>query len=513
MFCSKCGNKSPSGARFCQKCGASIGNNNESANLLDHPTSLAALGEDSDSRAESPVVADHGKQAAKQEDSANFMSYNVVPKRAADIARPTGHQRHRKHMAAPTQSADMDYTFYPGQSAEPSNEELASKDKNNTDPLDYPIQPVFPKLAKPVVVQRVISDTNHTRLHTSPVAPGLPAPKPTASDVTNFTGYQILPAAYKPTEQRPQPIEHEYIQIPQPQAEPIVSAPPPQPMHEQHVQPTQPQHIPLAEPVPPQLVHVQVQQPQHIPAQPQQPQPIPTQPQQPQPMHVQPQQSQPIHVQPQQPQPMHVQPQQPQPMHVQPQPPQHVPVQPQLQAPQPKQQMPVRRQQPQPVPTMPLAEYDQAQQQAMWQMHEEPEMATHLPRKKSKIPTVIGILVVLILLAGTGFFVYNMIRNVNPDHLVGTWEQSPPLGTWIPRFDFREDGTGMFYQFNTDHNVSRYEVAFAWSIESGNMMRNSLWPDLAEVSFDRGARPPRFRYKFEGSDDWQSFVRVVDPDN
>lgn len=147
----------------------------------------------------------------------------------------------------------------------------------------------------------------------------------------------------------------------------------------------------------------------------------------------------------------------------------------------------------------------------MWRTHDEfDDMAAHIPRKKSKLPVILGVLAILIIAAVAAVVLINRFGGVNPDHLIGTWSQSPPLGTWIPRLEFRDDGTGQFYQFNTDHNVPRNEVHFSWSIESGNRMRSSLWPEMAEISFERDARPPRFRYRLESSGEWQSFVLVVE---
>jgi len=141
---------------------------------------------------------------------------------------------------------------------------------------------------------------------------------------------------------------------------------------------------------------------------------------------------------------------------------------------------------------------------------ESDDITEYAQRKKSKLPLVIGALVLLIVVGVAGFFMINRMGSVSPNQLVGTWAQSPQLGTWIPRFEFREDGTGQFYQFNTDHNVVRNAVQFEWDIRSGNMMYNEIWPEMAEIRIVRGA-PPRFRYRLESSESWQEFVKVVYP--
>ena len=464
MFCSKCGNKSPSGARFCQKCGAKTSNSNESASLLAHPASVAELGENPDSHAEPPLAEpEHTPPNTKRTGSSDFMSYNVVPDRSSDakINPAINGFKRRAHMAAPTTSADMDYRFYPGQKAEPDADDAAVKDDKKMDPMDYSMQPVFPKPA--VLSQRVISDASHSSYHKLP-APGLPAPNPPTADVAEFTGYQILPAAYKPVEARQLQVEKEHVSIPQA----------PLPVLEQiseDLHQFQPQFAPVQPVLPPPEL-VQMQQPQVIPPQAQQPQPVPIQVQQPQVIHPQPVQPQPAPVQAQQPQVILPQPVQPNPMPIQ-----------------------------QPMHTQP---------QEPWHTYEEADEFVNMPKKKSKLPVIIIAVVLLIAAGGAAFFLINRAGNVSASQMIGTWEQSPPLGTWIPRLEFREDGTGQFYQHNGDHNVTRNEVQFTWRIEYGNMMRNSLWPALAEIQIVRGA-PPRFNYRIEGSDSSQSFVMVVNP--
>jgi len=411
MFCSKCGNKSPSGARFCQKCGNKIDNNNESAHLLTHPdpASLVALNEDSASYAEqAPAMAGHDTSKIKHTNNTDFMSYNVVPNPTADN-KPASHHnhkpnyyKHRTHMAAPTQSGDMDYTFYPGQTPEPEPDE--STDTDNTGLIDYPIQPVFPK---PVAPSRwAITDANLMKLQEPQLAPEpLPGQAPYSTDVTDFSGYQILPAAYKPAT---------------PTSENMTNG-----------------HTPI------------YQKPQNAE--------LPQMLQQ---------------------------------------------LQPQQQLQQQQLQSPV-------MTAPPPAEYVPHQEE-MWHSHEESgDMITHMPGKKSKLPIIISVVAVLIIGAVVAVFLFNRIGRVNPDHLIGTWEQSPPLGTWIPRFEFNEDGTGMFFQFNTEHITIRNAVEFTWEISSGNMMRSSLWPEMAEVSMQRRSSPPRFSFRMEGSNEWQAFVQVV----
>lgn len=502
MYCSKCGNKSPAGARFCQKCGAKAVNNiSETVNLLNHPASLAELGGGGDSytshgqeQAPHATGYEHDISAAKREGSAGFMSYNIAPKRNVETkSKTTGYNKQRPHMAAPIPSAEMDYTFYPGQTAELDPDDPAPKNANGSDPMEYPIAPTFPKPAKPSL--RAIADTSHTRVNPQ-VAPGAPASKPHSANVTEFAGYQILPAAYKPTQQRTTPeyndrIPVQHIELPQQQ--PVVPEPP---MPTSPVQP-QPEfaHAPEIQPLP---VHAQPI-PTHAQPVPIAPQPVPAPPQ---PMNIPPQSAPVLPQQPTiiPPQPVPIPPQQPtiilpQAVQTPPQQPMNIPPQP-VNPP------------PQPVYTHPQKEYPP--QQEMWQTYNEPDdMITHMPEKKSKLPAILCVIVVLAIAGAAIFFFVNRMGNVNPDRMVGTWEQSPPLGTWIPRLEFNADGTGQFYQFNGYLNVSRGEREFTWSIVDGNMMQKSLWTELAEIVIVRGS-PLRFRYRLENSDEWRSFVYVVE---
>jgi len=480
MFCPKCGNKSPSGARFCQKCGVKFGNANETVNLLNHPASLAELGSDTApyeaTDAEFETTAMHTATAAKHMDNAGFMNYNVTPRRAAEI-RPTGYKT-RSYMAAPMPSAEMDYTFYPGQKAEPELEEATSKGVNGSDPMEYSLEPTFPKPMK--LAPRVITDASAIRYHPQQHMPGLPAPQPHTADVAEFTGYQILPAAYSPAQQ-----ENPYVHYDRVQAQHV----------ELNTEVTDPQSM-FVQPVLVQPVPVQLVQPRPAPAPPMQPHPMPVPPvqQQPMPVHIPQPQTMPVYdqqtvpVKPQQPQSIPVQPIQPHPMPVQP-----------------------VQQQPQPAPIQQPTEYINDSHEEMWQMYDEPdEMDAQIPRKKSKLPVIIGILVVLIIAGAGVYYFFNIMGNVNPSHLVGTWAQEPPLGTWIPRLEFRGDGTGLFYHYNTAQDSRRNETNFTWSIEDGNMMRNSLWPEIVEIELIGRARPPRFRRNEGGQ--WQSYVFVVDVD-
>jgi len=494
MFCSKCGNKSPSGARFCQKCGAKTSNNSESANLLSHPASLAELGESPDSFTDPPQIGSaYDTPDTKHADSANYVNNNGFNRRAADInGKPVGSGfRRHPHMAVPTPSADMDYTFYPGQKAEPDLAETSQKN-NKTDQMEYPMQPVF---AKPMAVsQRAISGVSNPRLYKLP-APGASEPMQSNADIAEFTGYQILPAAYKPAEARPVYVQHEYApanNAPQAEPEPVVDE-----LHYVHAQ-----HMPVQQPVAIPVPVQPAQQPVAIPApvQPaQQPVfiPVPVQPVQ-QPAAI-PAPVLPVPSQPVQAQPALI----PLPAQLAPPPQQQAPAKVHLPSPRP-----ILPQQMQPMHPQPQAEYDRRQEE--WHDDEEyGNMNAQKPKKKSNLPTIIIAVVLFLAVGGAAFFFINMRNNVSASQIVGTWEQSPPLGTWIPRFEFNDDGTGQFYQFNTDHNVSMNEVPFTWAIESGNMMRNSLWPELAEIEIIRGARPPRFRYRLESSTSWQSFVMVV----
>jgi len=147
----------------------------------------------------------------------------------------------------------------------------------------------------------------------------------------------------------------------------------------------------------------------------------------------------------------------------------------------------------------------------IWQALDDSDDDDEEPRGKLRLPVIIVGVAVLIIAAAAIFFIVSRSGNVNPNHLVGTWSQSPPIGTWVPRLEFREDGTGLYYQFNSHYNISRNDVPFTWEIENGNMMRNSLWHERVEVIVQSGARPPRFRYRLESDEVWQSFMMVMNP--
>ena len=505
MFCSKCGNKSPSGARFCQKCGAKMGTNNETAHLLNHPASLAELGGDSSSRVEpTPVAAEQDVPAANdtpdvnQINSANFTSYNVVPNRTPEV-KPVVNNKRRSHMTAPTPSADMDYTFYPGQTAESDLDESALNNASESDPMGYTIEPTFPKLAK-----RNPRIETSARFGTQSVTPGLPAPESHAVDVADFSGYQILPAAYKPVEHREQHTHYDRVQVqhvdivntgaPEPQPMPVYTPEPqPMPVYEPEPQPM-PAYMPEPQPAPaytpePQPMPVYAPEPQSTPVYKPQPQPMPSNIPQPPPTHI------------------HAPNPQPVPVHAQSAPARAQVIIPQPQLAQPPQTATAPAQ---PLPMQYDSHDEHSHQQEEWYAYDEPDNpVSYKPLKKSKLPIILAVMVLLVIGVGAAIFFVGRIGSVNPSHLVGTWEQSPPLGTWIPRLEFGADGTGRFYQFNTAHDVSRNEIPFTWSIENGNMMRNSLWPELAYITVDR-SRPPRFRYRRESTDSWQAFVMVVE---
>jgi len=510
MFCSKCGNKSPSGARFCQKCGAKKENNNGTAHLLNHPSSLAELEGGAGS------LAAHDVSGIAEPDAIAGRGHEALAAKHSD-AKPSGYGK-RAHMPAPTPSADMDYTFYPGQTAESDIDEPVKNSASDSDPMEYLIEPTFPKPANKRL--RAITDTNPARFNgkpshssqpvqslptvqpTPPVTPRLPEPESYAADVTEFSGYQILPAAYTPERQDARydyydrvPVQHVEIVNPEPPA-PVQIPPQPMPLNVPPPEP-EPIHIPQPQAVP---VYAQPlpspqQQLAYIP-------PVPSQ----QPVHISPAPSQqPVHIPPvssQQPahiasvplpQPVNISPQQ-QPVHT----------------PPPQPQQPVRVP-PQPAYTQQLAEHDtQHEMRQMYDGYEESDgMETHAPEKKRLRPVIVGVVVIIIAIAAAAFF-FSRMGNINPNRLVGTWTQSPPLGTWIPRIEFRDDGTGQFYHFNTSHNASRHETEFTWSIESGDMMINSLWDERAQIVLERGARPPRFRYRLESRSDWNSFMLVVE---
>ena len=548
MFCSKCGNKSPSGARFCQKCGAKVAAKvNSTAHLLNHPASLAELGRDTGA-----IIA-----------PASASPENDPPSRAADI-KPAAFKP-RTHMVAPTPSADMDYTFYPGQTAEPDLDKLS--DAAKTAQKEYLIEPVFAKPLKRAL-PRAITATNPPRLAQAP-APGLPEPTQPAlglpepvqpapaGDVAEFAGYQILPATYTPAAERPEYVYHDRVQAqhveldtglydtqpvqvyapqtapvytPEPKPTPVytpasqpaqvytpeprpapVYTPEPQPMpvYKPAPQPapvyateTQPIQIYMPEPQPKQTYTAELQSaPVYTPD----PQPAPVYTPDPQPAPVYTPDPQPAPVYIPDPKPVQIQMPQPQkPVQIQmPQP--QKPVQVQMPTPQPAPALP-----PQPAPVQPQSQLEpQPDSRHMYQRLDDDDV--DMPKKKRVLPRILGVAVVLIVVAAAAFFIYDRVVNISPNQLVGTWVQSPPLGQWIPRLEFRADGTGTSYHFNSEHNVRRNENYFVWRIESGNQMVNSLWPATADIAFVRGARPPRFSYRLEGYDEWRSFTLVIDP--
>jgi len=153
-------------------------------------------------------------------------------------------------------------------------------------------------------------------------------------------------------------------------------------------------------------------------------------------------------------------------------------------------------------------EFDSQQEQ--WLMYEESDdMVTHMPRNKTKLPIIIGAVAFLIIAAAVATFLFLRSGNVNPEQIVGTWEPPITLGTWISRYEFRADGTGRSYDFNTGLNVVRDEVYFSWEIVDGNRIRNTLWIEMAEIRVQRRTTPPIFRYRFESSDEWHALEQVI----
>jgi len=471
----------------------------------------------------------------------------------------------------------MDYTFYPGQRAEPELDEIAGAAKSGQE--DYHIEPVFPKPVKRAI-PRVITATNQPRL-VQPAAPGLPepvqlpasgipepvqlpvsnipepvSPAPT-SDVAEFAGYQILPAAYTSAPERseyvyhdrvhaqhieldagmhdPQPVyipDPQPVQIytPKPQPTPIYTPesqfapiytpdPQPTPIFVPELQPAQ-VNMPEPQPVP---TYMPVQKPAPVYAPEPKPTPVYIQDSKPTPVYIPDSKPTPVYIPDPKPTPVYIQDSKPTPVYIpDPKPtpvyipdpkPVHVhipepqkPVQIHMPTPQP---VPARASQSQAVPVQPQPQYEP--QPVSHHMHHELDDDMDMPRKKHILPKILGIAVLLVVVAAAAFFLYDRWANVSPNQLVGTWVQSPPLGQWIPRLEFRADGTGTSYHFNTEHNVRRNENYFVWSIEPGNKMVNTLWPATAEISFDRSARPPRFSYRLDGYTEWRSFTLVIDP--
>jgi len=144
----------------------------------------------------------------------------------------------------------------------------------------------------------------------------------------------------------------------------------------------------------------------------------------------------------------------------------------------------------------------------MWQVYDESgDMVTHMPPRRSLLRVILIALAILVI-AATATVIYVSRRgNVNPNNVVGTWAQSPTLVSWVPKFEFNEDGTGQFFELNSSHNTVRHDVAFTWSIEDGNMMKSSLWTEMAEIELRMDTYPPRLRYRFYG-ERWRTFVLV-----
>ena len=555
MFCAKCGNKSPSGARFCRKCGTKVPGINETVHVpvapesgmvaeapsymaapvrnvpppppimapphITPPPPIAAMPTvqplppiSSAPSAPSQPLSQPSIAAALNTmpqtpigEVLNVESPPPPPKRGNenDAGSPRPRTR-RAHMAAPTSSGDMDYTFYPGQAApSPTPPGMKSKDAGE-DLEEYPIQPIIPKPLSHI--PRVVSDGSYAGYH---VPPKLPEPQPASSDVTDFTDYQILPASasYEASYEPAQPQSYEPVQ--------------PQYMYEAYA--PQPQHVPMpAEPAP-SYVPAPLQVPAHMPVP--APMPVPT------PMQVAPA-PQHIHMQidpvpPYTPAPVHMEPP-PQHVHMQIEPlPQPMPMEPPqamrmpAEPPPPPQftpphepvhipQVPAPQIQPYTPPPAKPAQEDWPSQEN-WPSYDE-YGDVYAPRKKSKAPMVISIIIILLIAGGAMFTLYIRSIRVSPSQVVGTWGPTMPIGTWIPQIEFNEDGTGRQFQFNTEHNASRDEIPFEWElvttgILSSTYMRNSIWPELAEITINRRTRPVRLQYRFESSDIWHTFQRKV----
>jgi len=137
----------------------------------------------------------------------------------------------------------------------------------------------------------------------------------------------------------------------------------------------------------------------------------------------------------------------------------------------------------------------------------------HVPKgNKGKLLIALGVIIVIALAAV--FFIF-VRGGISEDQLVGTWAPSGPgMGTWVHRLQFNQDGTGRRYHFDEQYFHVANEDHFYWEITGRNMIERTRWiegvpfHDTVIIELSRRYGEPMLRYRVESEVNWVDFRRV-----
>ena len=277
MFCSKCGNQSPAGARFCNKCGTKVmnGDNNilqSTDNLVLPPTALT-------NHVQQPVAPAQHEPTPLPIDTMDYFAPPFAPNHIQSAI--------PEYPVAPTASEPlaagttvvhpdfMDYVYYP---PTPDTQNSSESVQSHTDSLDiyeYPMQPVIKKPAKPelrAIVDQSYSTypppqmtptpaeplrplTVNTDFANFPPLPTTASPEPQALEIPNFTDFNPPPATPEPAKPIHAPVDYMDYQPPEPPSstsEIFLDEPPLQttPLQDIHVKEVPQREMPIREELP-----------------------------------------------------------------------------------------------------------------------------------------------------------------------------------------------------------------------------------------------------------------------
>ena len=490
MFCSNCGNKSPAGARFCNKCGAKMVDYDVTTPQADIPA---------------PHITD--------------IDHTGYPQYSAPQAAPE--PQPAPSFSEPVIGADYDdYTFYPALPDAQSKEESDNQANENSYFIEYPIKKAAPKPAEPKPPVSSPAYTDYTPPQPAPVTPPptpppppvVPTPvepKPQYQDYSNYSEYTSPPVAERPVEPAPQYPDYSNIPVYTPPPPPSLAAPRP-------AAPT-PQPINYTDfsdftPPPPPPVSARAIGPELLfmddPAQPEYVQPLPVYT--PPPAYTPPPYTPPP-VAPRPATAAHNIADEPDYLDfvTQPKPAPQNPNTPEVvhlnasdfvdMAPQPAP----------PPPPNPMSQHMEYMDYNTGAPHRPNQVVSHQYPSKKRGWIIAVFAIIAVIAAGAVFYVF-FFSGVRSEQLVGVWEPADQtVGTWVRLLEFNEDGTGRVYEFHEEHNVIRNEIPFIWNIESRNRINNTLWPELAVVSISERDGVRIFRYRLESDNTWNEYQQVA----
>ena len=135
------------------------------------------------------------------------------------------------------------------------------------------------------------------------------------------------------------------------------------------------------------------------------------------------------------------------------------------------------------------------------------DLIENMPKKRSSAAIIAGITMFVIAIALGAFFFINRDTASPSERIVGTWEQVIMMGTWVRHFEFNHDGTGNSYEYNTIHQLTRYETSFEWVVDGSNLYITNYTGeiDTAQFEFSAIAGRPVLRMRFDSDADWTEY--------